>query len=90
MKDEPKTFTIRGHELVAVNGSWNDTIPIRGLAVDMGLPKTSCAFCPGYVSDVPLVAHDRCSWDTLCVTMHPGKAYRFVPPDIWAIIKLRS
>lgn len=89
MNNEPETFTIRGHELVAVDGSWRGTAPIRALAVDMGLPKVSCAFCPGYVRGArpPSV---RCSWGSLCLSLHAGKAYRFVTPEVWATIKLRS
>lgn len=89
MNNEPETFIIRGHELVAVSGNWLDTVAIRILARDMGLPKSSCAFCPGYVRDAR-PANSRCSWGSLCLSLHAGKAYRFVTPEVWATIKLRS
>lgn len=84
---EPES--VRGHTVVAVPALRVNNIAIAALALDLGKPGSSCAFCPGYQGRHQ--SH-RCRWFKPVGHATPTQcegAVRYVTADIWPIIQLR-
>ena len=86
-------MNIRGHTVVAVPATRANTMAIAALAVDLGEPRSACAFCPGYQTRRGgVVQSHSCRWfKTLAHTtiMHCEGAVRYVSIEIWPIVQLR-
>lgn len=88
-------MTLRGHTVVAVPASKPNAMAIAALAVDLGKPHNSCAFCPGYqpryVGGTHPQSH-RCRWfksfGHTTIVQCEGTV-RYVSTEIWPVVQLR-